>query len=110
MHRAQDSNNFYAVRIKPAGIASSRTFSIERFAVLRGIEKSRVQRVLALPGKSSSLRAAVDVTGPVFRLYLEGTLASQWTESRLNAGGLGFLEAAGGPAEVQSVRISFPRQ
>jgi len=108
--RAQDSNNYYAVRIKPLGPAFSRTFSVERFAVLRGIEKSRVQRVVALPGKSSSLRAAMDVAGPVFRLYLDGTLVSQWTESRLTAGGLGFLEEAGQPAEVQSVRISFPRQ
>ena len=108
--RAQDSNNYYAVRIKPVGSASSRTFSVERFAVLRGIEKSRVQRVLTMPGKSSSLRAAMDVAGPLFRLYLEGTLVSQWTESRLTAGGLGFLEEAGRPAEVQSVRISFPQQ
>ena len=108
--RAQDSNNYYAVRIKPVGSASSRTFSIERFAVLRGIEKSRIQRVIALAVKNPSLRAAMDVAGPVFRLYLEGTLVSQWTESRLIAGGLGFLEEAGRPAEVHSVRISFPRQ
>jgi hypothetical protein len=105
--RAQDSSNYYAVRIKPVGPASSRTFSVERFAVLRGIEKSRTQRVVALAAKNPSLRAALDVTGPLFRLYLEGTLVSQWTESRLTAGGLGFLEEAGRPSEVQSVRISF---
>jgi hypothetical protein len=108
--RAKDNNNFYAVRIKPFGSESSGAFSVERFAVYHGIEKSRGQRVLTLPGKAASLRAAMNAAGPMFQLYLDGTLVSQWIDSRLTAGGLGFLEEAGRPAELQSVRISFPRQ
>ncbi len=108
--RAKDNNNYYAVRIKPLGAESSRTFSVERFAVFRGIEKSRALRMVTLPGQGASLRAAMDAAGPVFRLYLEGALVSQWTDSRLPAGGLGFIEEAGRPLEVHSVRISFPRQ
>ncbi len=108
--RAKDSNNYYIVRIKPVSPESSRAISVERFAVLRGIEKSRVQRVLALHGKSAPLQAAINIAGPVFRLYLEGTLVTQWTDSRLTSGGLGFLEEGSRPVEVQSVRITFPRR
>jgi hypothetical protein len=108
--RAKDGNNFYAVHIQPVGSETSRTFSIERFAQLRGAEKSRVRRVLTLPGKGPSLAAAMDVSGSLFRLYLGGTLVSQWNESRLNSGGLGFIEEGRHPVGVQAARISFPRK
>jgi hypothetical protein len=108
--RATDSNNYYAVRIQPLTADSSRAFLVERFAVIRGIEKSRARRVLTLPGKDASLHAALDVAGPIFRLYLEGNLASQWTDSRLTTGNLGFLEEGSQRTEVQSVRISPPRR
>jgi hypothetical protein len=108
--RAKDSNNYGAVRIKRLGPESSRAILVEHFAVLRGVEKSRGQRTLTLPGNGATLEAAINIAGPVFRLYLEGTLVSQWTDSRLTSGGLGFLEEGSRPVKVQSVRISFPRQ
>jgi hypothetical protein len=108
--RAMDSNNYYAARIKSVGADSSRTFSLERFAVIRGVEKSRSQRMLALPGKNPNVHLALDVSGPAFRLYLDGTLVSQWADSRLTSGGIGFLEDKSHRPELQSVRISFPQQ
>jgi hypothetical protein len=107
--RAKDSNNYGVVRIKQLGPDSSRAILVERFAVLRGVEKSRVQRVSTLAGNGATLDASMNVAGPVFRLYLEGTLVSQWTDSRLASGGLGFLEEGSRPVKVQSVRISVPR-
>lgn len=104
--RAKDGKNYFAARIKP--LTSPGTFSIERFAVVNGVEKSRVQRVLTLPGKNPSLRVATDVAGPAFRLYLDGNLVSQWTDSRLPNGGVGFLEESRQTVGLQSVRISFP--
>jgi hypothetical protein len=106
--RAKDSNNYGAVRIKHVGPESSQGILVERFDVLRGIEKSRVQRALTLPGDGATLQASMNIAGPVFRLYLEGALVSQWTDSRLTSGGLGFLEEGARPVKVQSVRISFP--
>jgi hypothetical protein len=66
--------------------------------------------VLTLPGEGPSLGAAMDVSGSLFRLYLGGTLVSQWNESRLTSGGLGFLEEGRQPVGVQAARISFPRK
>jgi hypothetical protein len=108
--RAKDGNNYGAVRIKHLGPESSRAILVERFAVMHGTEKSRVQRVLTRAGNGDTLDAAMNVAGPVFRLYLEGALVSQWTDSRLTSGGLGFLEEGSRPVKVQSARISFPRR
>ena len=104
--RAQDGKNYLAARIKP--LTSPGAFSIERFAVIKGIEKSRVQRVLALPSKDPSFRVATDVAGPMFRIYLNGNLVNQWTDSRLSSGGVGFIEESRQTIGLQSVRISFP--
>src|SRR5580658_7960737 len=65
--RAKDSNNYGAVRIKHVGPESSRGILVERFDVLRGIEKSRVQRALTVPGDGATLQAAINIAGPVFR-------------------------------------------
>jgi hypothetical protein len=62
---------------------------------------------LTVPGDGATLQAAMNIAGPVFRLYLEGTLVSQWTDSRLTSGGLGFLEEGSRPVKVQSVRITL---
>jgi hypothetical protein len=104
--RAKDGKNYFAARIK--SWTSPGAFSIERFAVIKGVEKSRVQRVLTLPSKDPSLRVATDVAGPMFRIYLNGNLVSQWTDGRLTAGGVGFLEESRQTVGLQSVRISFP--
>jgi len=106
--RAQDHQNYFAARLKP--LASPGAFLLERFAVLKGVEKSRVQRVLTLPGKDTGLRVATDIAGSSFRLYLNGNLMSQWTDLRLPSGGAGFLEESGHPIPLQSVRITFPQQ
>lgn len=108
--RATDSNNYYAIRIKPIGAETSRALSLERFAVIRGVERSRSQRTLVLPSKNASKHVALDVASSTFRLYLDGTLVSQWTDSRLTKGGIGFLEESGHRPELQSVRISFPQR
>jgi hypothetical protein len=104
--RAKDTKNYFAVRIKPSSAPGA--YSIQRFAVINSVEKSQVQRALTLPGKTPSLRVATDVAGPTFRLYVNQNLVSQWTDSRLTAGGVGFLEEGRQTMGLQSVRISFP--
>jgi len=104
--RAKDQQNYFAARIKPSGGA----FSLERYAVINGVEKSRVLRILPSPGKDRSLRIATDVAGSTFRLLLNGNPVSQWTDSRITSGGVGFLEDGRLPLGLQAVRISLPPQ
>jgi hypothetical protein len=104
--RAKDTKNYFAARIKPSTAPGA--YSIQRFAVINGVEKSQVQRALTLPGKNPSLRVATDVAGPTFRLYVNQNLVSQWTDSRLTAGSVGFIEEGRQTVGLQAVRISFP--
>jgi hypothetical protein len=106
--RAKDIDNYYGVRIRPLEQESSGAFSVERFTVYRGSEKSRAQKVLTPPGTDTSLRVRMDVAGSMFRLYLDGIAAGKWTDTRLTSGGIGFLEEGNNPAEVQSVRVISP--
>jgi hypothetical protein len=108
--RAKDSDNYYAVRIKPFGPEPSRMLSVEHFTRYRGVEKSRVVKLLTWSKDDPSVHVKMDVAGSTFKLHLGGNVVSQWTDSRLLTGGLGFIEDGNHRAEVQSVQISFPRQ
>lgn len=108
--RAKDRDNYYAVRIKPLGPEPSRMLSVEHFTRYRGVEKSRVVKLLTWSKDDPSVHVKMDVAGSTFKLHLGGNVVSQWTDSRLLTGGLGFIEDGNHRAEVQSVQISFPRQ
>ena len=106
--RAKDRENYYAVRIKPQGSGSSHMFSVERFTLHRAVEKSRAVKVVAgSKADPSLLHIKLDVAGSTFRLYLDEKAVSQWTDTRLPTGGLGFIEEGNQRAEVQSLRISL---
>ncbi len=108
--RAKDSNNYGAVRIKRVGSEGSRAILVERFAVLRGIESRASSACWRFRAMALRSKRAMNISGSVFRLYLDGTLVTQWTDSRLSSGGVGFLEEGSRPVKVQSVRISFPER
>lgn len=105
--RAKDKNNYYAMRIKILRPGPSPTISVEHFTVYQGTEGAHVEKMLILSKNDPALRIRLDVTGPIFTLYVQGSAADYWTDTRLTAGGLGFFEEGGQPADVQSVRMSF---
>lgn len=105
--RAKDKENYYAMAIRSLRQGPSPALSVEHFTVYRGVESPHASKVLILSGNSPDLQIKMDVSGGTFKLYLEGNAADYWTDNRLVAGGLGFLEQPDQPAQVQSVRISF---
>ena len=108
--RAKDADNYYAVTLKLRTPGPSPSLAVERFAVYRGAERPRAEKVLALPGSAPDLQVRLDVSGPVFRLSLDGNPVDRWTDSRLSAGGAGFLEEGGRSAPINSVHISLARR
>jgi len=105
--RAKDPNNYYAMAIKALRPGPAPALSVEHFTVYQGIESPHSSKVLILGENSSVLQIRMDVNGATFKLYLEGNAADYWTDNRLGAGGLGFLEQPDQPAAVESVRMSF---
>ncbi len=105
--RATDTSNYYAMRIKLLKQGSTPTFSLEHFAVYRGVESSRSEKVLVLSREDPVLRIRTEMAGPTFTVYLGGRAVEYWTDTRLPSGGLGFLEEWNQRVDVQSVRMSF---
>jgi hypothetical protein len=105
--RAKDPDNYYAMAIKALRPGPSPALSVEHFTVYQGIESPHSSKVLLLGDNNSALQVRMDVSGATFKLYLEGNAADYWTDNRLGAGGLGFLEQPDQPADVDRVRMSF---
>lgn len=105
--RVKDSDNYYAMALKVATTGASPMLSAEHFTVYQGTEGAHISKPVVLAGDHSVLQIRMDVSGQTFTLYLEGKPADAWSDARLTAGALGFLEEPGRPADVQSVRMSF---
>jgi len=105
--RAKDTDNYYAMAIKALRPGPSPALSVEHFTVYQGIESPHSSKVIVLAESSPALQIRMDVSGATFKLYLEGNAADYWTDNRLGAGGLGFLEQPDQPADAERVRMSF---
>ena len=105
--RAKDVNNYYAARIKVVRPGPAATLAVEHFTVYQGAESAHSEKVLAFSRSVPVLSIRMEVAGPSFTLYLQGSAAEYWSDTRLTTGGVGFYEERNRPAEVQSLRMSF---
>ncbi len=107
--RAKDPDNYYAMAIHALPPGPSTALSVEHFAVYQGVEGPHSSKVLLLGETNTNMAVQVrmDVNGTTFKLYLEGNAADSWSDNRLAAGALGFLEQPDQPADVDRVRMSF---
>ena len=105
--RAKDTANYYAARLKVLRPGPAPTLSVEHFAVYQGVESAHEERALSFSRNAPVLMIRMEAIGPSFTLYLQGSAADYWTDTRLKTGGLGFFEERNHPAEAQALRISF---
>ena len=105
--RVKDKDNYYAMAIKSLRPGSSPAFSVEHFTVYKGTEGPHATKMIILAENKPALQIRMDVNAAIFKLYVEGKVVESWTDNRLLAGGLGFLDQPDRPGEVQSVRMAF---
>lgn len=105
--RVKDRSDYYAMQIRFVRPTPSATFSLERFTVYLGVESAHSRKLLFFPDTPAELQIRLEADGEKFQLYLDDRPADSWTDRRLAAGGLGFLEQPGRPVAVQSVRVWF---
>ncbi len=108
--RAKDLGNYYAMRLKLLKPGPSPALGVEYFTVYNWTEGSHSEKVLILSSASPVLRVRMDIFGPVFTLYLQGSASEYWNDARLLSGAVGFFEEASQTADVRSVRMSFPER
>jgi hypothetical protein len=105
--RAKDKDNYYAMSIRTLRTGASPALSIDHFTVYHGIESPHASKMIILTQNNPALPIRMDVSGATFKVYLDGKPIDSWSDNRLSAGGLGFLEQPDQPAEVESVRMAF---
>ncbi|HEX6894039.1 MAG TPA: hypothetical protein VF146_02130 [Bryobacteraceae bacterium] len=106
--RAKDLGNYYAVRLKVLKSGSMPTLAAEYFSVYHFVESPHSEKVLVFSRNDPVLHVRMDIFGPMFTLYLQGSATAYWNDAKLTRGALGFLEEWHKATEVQGVRMSFP--
>jgi hypothetical protein len=105
--RAEDLNNYYAMKfvvVKPGPLPLVR---IVRYAVINGKEGPHVDKPLPLSVRSDMLyRIQVTARGSDFTIMAQGQVVDFWTDDRLRRGGVGFFCNRGERARLSWVEVS----
>ncbi len=105
--RAEDLNNYYAMKfvvVKPGPLP---LVHIVRYAVINGKEGPHVEKPLPLMVRADMLyRVLVDARGSDFTIMAQGQVVDFWSDNRLRHGGIGFFCNRGEKARLRWVEVS----
>lgn len=88
--RTRDANNYYAAHLRLQQRGGDSVLVAEHFSVLGGAESAHSRKVIPLENPAALLKIHMDATGPAFKLFVDDKPADSWSDSRLDAGALGF--------------------
>jgi len=105
--RAQDLNNYYAMKFvveKPGPLPQ---VHIVRYAMINGKEGPHVDKPLPMTVRTDMLyRIQVIVRGGDFTVLTQGQVVDFWSDNRLRHGGVGFFCNRGEHARLSWVEVS----
>ena len=105
--RAQDLDNYYAMKfvvVKPGPLP---LIHMVRYAVIHGKEGPHVDKPLPLTTRLDMLyRIQVNAQGDDFTIMAQGQVVDFWSDSRLQHGGVGFFCNRGERARLRWVEVS----
>jgi hypothetical protein len=105
--RAEDLNNYYAMKfvvVKPGPLP---LVHMVRYAVINGKEGPHVDKPLPITVRTDMLyRVQVDARGGDFTILAQGQVVDFWSDNRLQHGGVGFFENRGERARLRWVEVS----
>ena len=107
LFRVRDADNYYGARVSQLQPGVSSALLTEHFEVVGGVETAHSRRVIPLTRTNPTARIRMDVVGPAFTLWVEGSPADYWTDARLNSGPFGFYDERGQRPTLQTVRFTF---
>jgi hypothetical protein len=103
--RAADTKNYYGMKIESDKNGAVR---YTRFAVVHGFESRLEQKSLPIKARPDTIyNVKLEASGPHFSVYIQGEPVDLWTDNRIKAGALGFMNEANESGRTNSVRISF---
>ncbi len=105
--RAEDLNNYYAMKfvvVKPGPLP---LIHMVRYAVINGKEGPHVDKPLPITVRNDMLyRVQVDAHGGDFTILAQGQVVDFWSDNRLQHGGVGFFANRGERARLRWVEVS----
>ncbi len=105
--RAEDLNNYYAMKfvvVKPGPLP---LVHIVRYAVINGKEGPHVDKPLPMTVRTDMLyRIQVNARGGDFTILAQGQVVDFWSDNRLRHGGVGFFCNRGERARLRWVEVS----
>ena len=105
--RAKDSKNYYVAKLTIARPGPLPMVDLIHYPVLNGKEGVKVRVPLPFDVRNDTLyQVEMNVRGNQFRASVNGHVVDSWSDNRLRAGGVGFLNGKGEASRVQWIRVS----
>jgi hypothetical protein len=105
--RAQDFENYYALKLVIERPGPLPVVDLVRYAVIRGRVEGRKEIPLPFTVRNDTLyRVHVQVSGPDFAVSVQDQLVDFWTDGRLPSGGIGFFSGRGEQSRIRWVQVS----
>jgi hypothetical protein len=105
--RAQDLNNYYAMKLVIAKPGPLPLVHMVRYAVINGKEGPHVDKPLPMTVRTDMLyRIQVNARGGDFTIMAQGQVVDFWSDNRLPHGGVGFFCNRGERARLSWVEVS----
>ena len=105
--RAQDPQNYYAMKVKVLQTGPRPVIAIVHYAVIDGKVGHRVETPLNLMVHNNTpMAVAVTVKGSHLSVSIDGEEVDSWSDEVLPAGGVGFFADAGDKAQLYWMKIT----
>jgi hypothetical protein len=105
--RAQDLNNYYAMKFVVVRPGPLPLVHMVRYAVIDGKEGAHVDKPLPITVRADMLyRIQVNARGGDFTIMAQGQVVDFWSDNRLQHGGVGFFCNRGERARLRWVEVS----
>jgi hypothetical protein len=105
--RAEDTRNYYAMKIVFANSGPMPAGVIVRYAVIDGKPGPKTQLPLPMGARPDTMyRIRVDVDGSYFTAKFQDQIVDVWSDSRLAAGGVGFFSDKGEQAKIRWIEVT----
>lgn len=107
VYRAEDLENYYAMKIVTAKPGPLPSLVLVRYTVIAGREEQRVQvPIRMMIHNETPYRVRVNVTGDSFTTSIEGQVIDFWRDDRFKRGGVGLFSEKHGDAKIYWIKLS----
>jgi hypothetical protein len=105
--RAQDLDNYYALKFTEVKSGPLPSVRLVRYAVINGKEGPHTEKQLPLTVHADTMyRVAVETRGNDFIITAQGEMVDFFSDGRLPKGGVGFFSGRGEKARLRWVSVS----